>query len=137
VAVTVELVISPVDPGDGQTVMSLYRWLSRDTRVAHHARVTIQHAGRQRGEMGGAFDVINAVFADGGAAAGIGSLLVAYRVWRDTRTRPPAFTVEKDGLTVVIDQGSEQEIQQVLTMMLPETRAAGPAVAAEEEPGGS
>lgn len=134
---SVQLVISPVDPGDGQAVVSLYRWLSLDAAVARHAQVTVQSVGRQRSEMGGAFDVINAVLADAGAVAGIGSLLVAYRAWRDTRNKAPAFTIEKDGVTVVIDRGSEHEIQQILAMMLPETGIAGHARASEEEPGDS
>jgi hypothetical protein len=71
--------------------------------------------------------VINAVFADAGAAAGIGSLLVAYRAWRDTRTRPPAFVIERDGVTVVVNEGSEYEIQRVLNVMLPDATNAGPA----------
>lgn len=114
-----KLVISPVEADDSYALLSLYRWLSQDAAVASYGQVTVQTVRQQPGEMGGAFDVINAVFGDAGAIAGIGSLLVAYRAWRDTRTQAPAFTIEKDGVTVVIDRGSEEEIQQILKVMLP------------------
>jgi hypothetical protein len=85
--------------------------------------------------MGAAFDVINASFADAGAAAGIGSLLVAYRAWRDTRTQAPAFTIEKDGVTIVVNHGSEQEIRQILSVMLPDAGTAGYKETIEEDSG--
>jgi hypothetical protein len=117
--VNMQLMISPVGPNDGKALASLYRWLSHDAGVARHGQVTIQTVNSQLGEMGAAVDVINAVFADASAAASIGSLLVAYRAWRDTRTQAPSFVIEKDGVTVVICHGSEQEISQILDSMLP------------------
>lgn len=90
------LVISPAVAGDDQALVSLYRWLSRDAAMARYGQVTVQATRQQPGGMGAAFDVINAVFADAGALAGIGSLLVAYCAWRETRTQAPAFTIEKE-----------------------------------------
>jgi hypothetical protein len=129
-----QLVISLVEAGDGQALASLYHWLACDASVARYGRVTVQALSHQPGDMGVASDVINAVFADAGAAAGIGSLLVAYRTWRDTRTQAPAFKIEKDGVAVVIRQGSEQEIRQILSVMLPDAGAgaAGQVGATEE-----
>src|SRR5450755_1337719 len=115
------LVISSVEADDGQELASLYRWLRRDAGLASYGQVTVQAVSGHPGDMGGAFDVINVAFADGGAAAGIGSLLVAYCSWRDTRTHAPAFTIEKEGVTVVVDRGSEQELRQILNVMLPAT----------------
>jgi hypothetical protein len=103
--------------------------------VTHYGRVTVQTVSRRADEMGGAFDVINATFADAAAAAGIGSLLVAYRSWRGTRTQAPVFTIEKDGVTVVVDQGSEHEIRQILSVMLPDAGTADHAGAIQEDPG--
>jgi hypothetical protein len=134
-AVSVQLVISPVEADGGQALASLYRWLRRDSALARYGQLTVQSVNQQPGDMGGAFDVINAAFADAGAAAGIGSLLVAYRAWRDTRTQAPAFTIEKDGVTVVVDQGSEQEIRQILNVMLPDAGTAGLAGTLEEDLG--
>ncbi len=118
------LVITAVGDSDGQGVASLYRWLSRDASVARYGQVTVQEASQQPGGMGAAFDVINAIFADAGAASGIGSLLVAYRAWRDTRTQAPSLVITKGDVTITISQGSEEEIQQILTVMLPEADRA-------------
>ncbi|GAA2073574.1 hypothetical protein GCM10009780_06860 [Actinomadura alba] len=75
---------------------------------------------RRPGEMGGAFDVVNAVFADAGAVAGIGSLLVAYRTWRDTRSRAPRLRIEKDGVSVTVENGSDAEIRRIIDVLFPE-----------------
>jgi Effector Associated Constant Component 1 len=132
--VRMRLVISTAEDGDSQAVVSLYRWLSRDATVARYGQVTAQ-AVSQPGRMSAAFDVINAVFADAGAAAGIGSLLVAYRAWRDTRTQAPALVITKDGVTVMINQGSAEEIQQILGVMLPDIETADPANTTRVDPG--
>lgn len=128
------LVISAAGDDDGQALVSLYRWLSRDTSVARYGQVTTQ-AVSEPDRMGVAFDVINAVFADAGAAAGIGSLVVAYRAWRDTRTQAPAMVITKDGVTIVINQGSAVEIQQILSVMLPDIDNADPADTTRAHPG--
>jgi hypothetical protein len=128
------LVIRPAKIDGGRALASLYRWLSQDAAVARYGQVTVQTVSQQPGEMGAA-DVINAVFADGGAAAGIGSLLIAYRTWRDTRTQAPAFTIEKNGVTVVIDRVSEHEIQQIIHIMLPDVDSQGPSGIAGENVG--
>ena len=114
-----QFAISLVEADGGQTATSLYRWLSRDSRVTACAEVSLQSGGARPGEMGSVEDLITAVFADAGAMAGVGSLLVAYRAWRDTRTRPPAITIEKDGVTVEVNEGSEQQIRQVLSAFFP------------------
>jgi hypothetical protein len=129
------LMISPVEADDGGALVSLYRWLSSDAAVASRGQVTVQAVRPQPGGMGGALDVISAVFSDAGAMAGVGSLLVAYRTWRDTRSQAPAFRIEKDDVTVVVYHGSEQEILDVLSVMFPESGAGGQLGAAEEEPG--
>jgi hypothetical protein len=133
-AVSMRLVISTAEDADGQALASLYRWLSRDATVARYGQVA-KGAVSQPGRMGAAFDVINAVFADAGAAAGIGSLLVACRAWRDTRTKAPNLVIAKDGVTVVISQGSEEEIQRAISVMLPDIEASGPADTTRADPG--
>lgn len=119
------LMISTV--GGGGAMVSLHRWLSRDTRVAKRGQVSLEAADGAPGGMGPAFDVINAVFADAGAAAGIGSLLVAYRAWRETRAQPPSLRIERDGVSVVVNECSEREIQQDISVLLPHARGDDPA----------
>jgi len=131
------LVISPVEADGDQALASLYRWLSRDAAVAACGQLSFQSVSQQPGEMGSVLDVITAVFSDAGAAAGVGSLLVAYRSWRDTRTRSPALTIEKDGVTLMVNEGSEQEIRQVLSVMFPVSGAKGPTGTSGEHRGES
>ena len=97
-----------------EALKSLYRWLSRDPELDRHCRVSLAESSQAPAEMSAVADMINAVFADAGAAAGIGSLLVAFRSWRETRTQAPAFTIEKDGVTVVVNHGSAQEVYPLL-----------------------
>jgi hypothetical protein len=134
-AVSMRLVISPVEDGDDQAVASLYRWLSRDAAVAACGQVRVESIGPQPGEMGSVLDVITAVFSDAGAAAGVGSLLVAYRAWRDTRTRAPSLTIEKDGVTLVVNEGSEEEVRRTLGLFFPGLDVKGPAEATGDDPG--
>jgi len=118
------LMINLNGAGDGKTMASLHRWLSHDARLRQYATLTVQPASPVPGEMGAALDVINAVFADAGAAAGVGSLLVAYRAWRETRTRPPALVIEREGVTITVNDGSEREIRQVIAFLLPADEAS-------------
>jgi hypothetical protein len=132
-AVIMRLVIRPIEAGHSQAVVSLYRWLSCDAGLARYGQVTVDAADQEQGRMGGVLDVINAVFADAGAAAGVGSLLVAYWAWRDTRTQAPAFRIEKDGVTVVVDRGSEDELSRVLSVLVPDADATDCAGGSEED----
>ena len=111
----------------------MYRWLARDAAVGSRAELTAGPAGQRPGDMGAVLDVITAVCSDAGAAAAVGSLLVAYRAWRGTRTHAPAFRIEKDGVTVVVDEASEQEIRQILTVMFPDSGENGTAEGAPGE----
>lgn len=130
-----QFVISPVEADGDQASASLYRWLSRDPGVGACGQLSLQSVSQQQGEMGSVLDVITAVFSDAGAAAGVGSLLVAYHAWRDTRTRPPALAIEKDGVTIVVREGSEQEIRKVLTVLFPDSAVKGLARTSGEDPG--
>jgi len=110
-----------VGTDDGSELVSLYRWLSGDAAVADRVQVVVETRDGQHGAMGGAFNVINAMFADGSAVAAIGSLFLAYRTWRDTRQTPPALKIEKDGVTVLVNSGSDQEMRHVVELMLNRT----------------
>ena len=128
----VELRITPVESGHDQELVSLYRWLSRDAAVGRYGRVSLGTVSRRPGEMGGAFDVINAVFADASALAGIGGLLLSYRTWRDTRSQAPRVRIEKDGVTIVVENGSEEEVQRIVRTLLPGAHPEPGAEVAEE-----
>jgi hypothetical protein len=79
--------------------------------------------------MGGTVAVNNEMLADASAIAGVGSLLIAYKTWRGTRSRPPAVTIRYGDVTVTVAEGSEQEIQPLLDALLP------PPPDEQEDPG--
>ncbi|MEU8802440.1 hypothetical protein [Spirillospora sp. NPDC048819] len=112
-----DLRISTVD-ADGQELKSLYRWLSRDGMLMRHAQVSFEQADRP-GEMGGVFDLINVLLADASAVAGMGSLAVALKTWRGTRSRPAAITIEHNGVIITLTEGSEEEIRSLLDRLSP------------------
>jgi hypothetical protein len=83
------------DP-DGEALTSLYRWLDRDRDVT----VSLVPAAELPGDMGGGFEVIAAVLSNGIA---LGSLIVAYLSWRDSRPKPPPVRIEYGGVVITID----------------------------------
>jgi hypothetical protein len=125
-----DLRISPVEAEDDQALISLFRWLSRDVVVGREGRLSLETVDRRTGEMGGAFDIINAVFADASAAAGVAGLVLAYRTWRGTRSRAPRLRIEKDGVSVIVEDGSEAEIRRIVEALFPDA----PAERAPESP---
>jgi hypothetical protein len=110
---------------DDEELKSLYRWLSRDMMLSQHAKVSFQQGDHRPGEMGGVFDLINVLLADAGVVAGIGSLAVAVKTWRGTRSRPPAIKIERNGVTITVAEGSEEEIRSLLDRLLPPAGEGG------------
>jgi hypothetical protein len=106
---------------EGQDLMSLHRWLTDDPEVARQAVVRLEPGAAARpGEMGGAFDAVIAVLSDGIA---LGSLIVAYLSWRDTRPRPPAVSIECGGTVVNLTDGSPETVSRMVAAL---TGQAGP-----------
>ena len=93
------------DPG------SLYRWLTLDPEVRRDATVRRVPAPAKAGDMGGTLDVINVVLGNGIA---IGSLLVAVAAWRESRPRPPVTRIERDGISIVIEDASPETVRRVV-----------------------
>jgi hypothetical protein len=106
---------------DDRELVSLYRWLAQDASVQRNARISRgtfpPPPGSTQSPMGDAFDFINAVLSNANAVAGIGSMLIAYKAWRGTRSKPPAITIRHGDITVTVAEGSEQEIQPLLNAL--------------------
>lgn len=113
-----KLVIRAHNDRDHETLDSLFRWLILDATLSRYCKVTSETVARRPGEMGGAIDLISAVFAGVGAMAGVGSLLVAYRSWRDSRPDVPMLSIEGNGVTVYLEGSSDQEVQQAVFAIL-------------------
>jgi membrane-associated two-gene conflict system component 1 (EACC1) len=97
-----ELTISA--PDDGPGLVSLHSWLLRSPELTRHSTVRMM-AGRGGGSMG-AVETIGVVVS---SATAIGSLLVAYRAWRDARVKPPAMTITINQFIVPMDDPSAEE----------------------------
>ena len=66
-----QIAIRAADGNHSQALKSLYRWLMRDAELAQCGRVSLDASGQAPGEMSAVTDVINAVFADAGAAESV------------------------------------------------------------------
>ncbi|MFG2289715.1 hypothetical protein ACGFOU_27040 [Streptomyces sp. NPDC048595] len=110
----VEIIVDGDDEeGSSSTasVTSLYRWLARDPDVAQQAEITLDPGPVGAGEMGGAFEVINAVLTHGIA---LSSLAVACATWRSSRPTAPAVRIEIDGVTVTVEDGSPEAVRRIV-----------------------
>ncbi|MGW1375198.1 effector-associated constant component EACC1 [Streptomyces sp. NPDC002446] len=93
------------------SLASLYRWLIQDPDVAQQAEVSLGTGPARPGAMGGAFEVINAVVTHGIA---LGSLAVACATWRAARPSAPAVRIERDGVTVTVEDGSPETVRRIV-----------------------
>ena len=103
-----------VDGDDQNALGSLQRWLAGDPELRRSSTFELVPSHPSPGEMGPVFDVINAVISDG---TGLGSLIVAYLAWRDSRPHAPAVRIERDGVVVNLAEGSPEAIDEVLSAL--------------------
>ncbi|GAU66016.1 Syd protein [Streptomyces sp. NBRC 110611] len=101
-----------VDGRDGaEGTASLYRWLVADPELRGRAEVSAGAAPTGQGEMGGALEVVNVVFGD---VIALGNLLVAVAAWRGSRPRPPQVRIERDGVSITVQDGSPETVERIL-----------------------
>lgn len=93
------------------SLTSLYRWLAQDPDVAQQAEVALESGRPGAGEMGDAFEVINVVVTH---TLALGSLAVACATWRASRPSAPAVRIERDGVTVTVEDGSPEAVRRVV-----------------------
>jgi hypothetical protein len=117
--------ITLADDPDNQAIASLKRWLSRDPDVVHGALISTKRLGSTSGEMNAWFDAISALVSDGTA---LGSLIVAYQSWRDSRPQPPSATIECNGTVVHLFDSTPEKIEQIVIKLagITEERNAQP-----------
>ncbi|MET0425707.1 MAG: hypothetical protein ABW046_17700, partial [Actinoplanes sp.] len=92
-------------------VGSLYRWLALDPQVRQEATVSLRPAPPADGEMGGALEVINVVLSN---SIAVGGLLVAVSSWRKSRPRAPRATLEHNGVRIVLEDASPENVRRVV-----------------------
>jgi Effector Associated Constant Component 1 len=105
---------------------SLYRWLAEDPEVTRDAAILPVATPPGAGEMGGAFEVINAVLTHAIALSG---LAVSCAAWRASHPHAPVIRIERDGVTVTVEDGSPDTIRRVIDAL------GSPAPQAAQEDG--
>ncbi|WP_051874280.1 effector-associated constant component EACC1 [Streptomyces exfoliatus] len=104
------LSIGVADPEDSTDLRDFYRWLGDEEEAPGTIRLASEPVA---GSMSGGLDVIDVVLTH---AVGLANLTVAYATWRKARRSRAAltFTRASDGLTVTVEEGSEEAVQQLL-----------------------
>jgi hypothetical protein len=102
------------DDANGEQLTSLGRWLADDPDTAPLAVALEQTGEPVPGSMGAPMDVISAVAGDG---AGVGSLVVAYLAWRDSRPGRPKGRFEHDGVVVELTDVTPAEVGSVVARL--------------------
>lgn len=101
-----------VDSEDqGLALTSLCRWLTDDVEVTRSAEVSLQPAADDPSEMGGAFEAINAIVSD---SIALGSLIVAYQSWRDSRAQRHIVYIEDDRIRLNISGSTPATVEYIV-----------------------
>jgi hypothetical protein len=96
--------------GDDE-LLSLHQWLVEDGEVARGAAIRLEPLRAEPGQMGGVFDAIIATVGD---SVALGSLVVSYLSWRDSRSRPSTVRIERDGLVVDLSGSSPETVGHII-----------------------
>ncbi|MEU4269978.1 hypothetical protein [Streptomyces sp. NPDC026092] len=118
-----ELTVGVADPDETAALRDFYRWLRNEEEPPGEARLG---AVPVPGAMSGGLDVIDLVLTH---STGLASLALAFAGWRRARRSRAAFTVTRasDGLSVTVEDGSEEAVRKLL-QALAEQPTAAPAI---------
>jgi hypothetical protein len=98
------------DP-DGLALASLQRWLAQDTDVTRETTVRIEATTCSSGDMGGMLDTITAMVNNGIA---LGSLIVAYQAWRDSRPQRCRVILERGDIRIDLSDTSPEMVNDLV-----------------------
>ncbi|MER8047519.1 hypothetical protein [Streptomyces sp. NPDC094032] len=102
------------DFDEGRELRSLARWLRDDDAIRTTAIVELRSAPTPSGAMGNVFDAVQ-LTADSGFQ--LANLALAYVTWRAGRRRPPAVTIEHEGVRVELDTADPDEVARLLAAL--------------------
>lgn len=108
------LIRTTADARGGVEQRSLYAWLSNDRELRRSARIDVGGADPAPDAMGPDLDVIQLIVDSTFQTA---SLAVALAAWRRACRPRTAVTIERDGVTVTIPEGSAVEAEDILCML--------------------
>ncbi|MDT9686955.1 hypothetical protein Q5762_01030 [Streptomyces sp. P9(2023)] len=120
-----ELTVGVADPGETAALRDFFRWLRNEEEPPGEARLSSVPVP---GTMSGGLDVIDLVLTH---STGMAGLALAFAGWRRARRNRAVFTVTRasDGLSVTVEDGSEETVRRLLQALVPE-----PTVAPATEP---
>ncbi|MFK0259310.1 hypothetical protein [Streptomyces sp. NPDC090445] len=120
-----ELIIGVADPEESAAVRDFFRWLRSEDEPPGELRLA---ARRAPGSMSGGLDVINVVLTQ---SVALGNLALAYAGWRRARRSRAAvtFTRASDGLSVTVEDGSEETVQRLVQALTPDPVSVPPPAA--------
>ena len=102
-----EFLIRVAAADSDEALGSLHRWFIRDPEVNRMATFHLAATAGSPGEMGPTFDAIAVAVSD---VIALGSLIVTYLSWRDSRARPPEVTIEREGVVVSLSSASPETV---------------------------
>ncbi|MEU8874101.1 hypothetical protein AB0D24_23710 [Streptomyces javensis] len=97
--------------GEEQELRSLYDWLRRDAAVRRGAQMTLPPAPAVPDQMGAWAEVLQLITDNAWNAA---SFALALSTWRQTRPARRRITVQRGQTTVIVQDGSEEELTRLL-----------------------
>ncbi|MFG2846060.1 hypothetical protein ACGF12_23250 [Kitasatospora sp. NPDC048296] len=103
-----------------EAARSLTRWLLAEPEL-RGIEVRPGAADPAAGRMGEVLEILNVVLANGIA---LGSLVTAVATWRDSRRGGMRVRIERGGTSVVIEDGSADEVRRIVAQLEPPTGAA-------------
>ncbi|GAA2052465.1 hypothetical protein GCM10009839_69840 [Catenulispora yoronensis] len=109
--IRISVVDSDSDAEDQIALRSLYRWLAQD--LGPDAELTLRPRSAPEAQ-GGAFEIINALIGDG---VGLGGLALSYAAWRQAHRSKARISLERDGLTVTVEDASPEALQRIAEVL--------------------
>jgi hypothetical protein len=98
---------------EGQMLASLHQWVLQDQDVNRWSRVTLEAGNAAPGEMGPVFDVVTVTLSN---SIALGSLIMTYLSWRDSRPHQPTVSIERDGVVVSLTDTSPEKVSEIIEM---------------------
>ncbi|MEV7611844.1 hypothetical protein [Streptomyces sp. NPDC089799] len=114
-----ELTVGVADPEETAALRDFFRWLRNEDEPPGEIALS---SAPVPGSMSGGLDVINVVLTH---AVGLANLALVYAGWRRARRSRAVltFTRASDGLSVTVEDGSEESVQRLLRALSPEPAA--------------
>ncbi|MFI9248369.1 hypothetical protein ACIGXF_38800 [Streptomyces sp. NPDC053086] len=97
-----------------QGSLSLRRWLVRSPEVISSAEVSFPRSTRVGAQPGLSLEEINVVAQ---TAFSFASLVVAIASWRRQREGAPPVTIECQGVTVTLSEGTPEETEEAIRLL--------------------